>query len=70
MHAQQIYARIKRTSKYNYQNPPDGSAFPVHINASTNWEYCVEADSAGTNYRLKDVELYVVADGKELRISG
>lgn len=64
---QQLYAKIKKTSKYFGQGEP-GALFPVYIDPTTKWEYCVTG-SPGEQYRLKDVNLFVVAGGRELRIS-
>lgn len=62
---QQLYAKIKRTSKY-YGQGEIGALFPVNIEPCI-WEYQVV--SAFDRYRLKDVNLYIVENGKELRIA-
>ncbi|MCY1259998.1 hypothetical protein D9M68_100630 [compost metagenome] len=65
--SQQLYAKIKRTSKYFGQTDPD-ALFPVHIEQEGNWEYTVHGN--GSDYRLIDVQLFVVGkDGRELLIS-
>lgn len=64
---QQLYARIKRTSKY-YGQGEKGALFPVYIRAGCG-DYHVSGGPGG-QYRMRDVALYVIADGKELRISG
>lgn len=64
---QQIYARIKRTSKY-YGQGEKGALFPVYIRADYG-DYHVSGGPGG-QYRMRDVALYVISDGKELRISG
>lgn len=65
--SQQIYARIKRTSKY-YGQTRNEELFPVHIAHQGGWEYVVRGGPGG-GYRLKDVNLFVVEDGQEVRIS-
>ncbi|MFM0302432.1 hypothetical protein PQQ99_20140 [Paraburkholderia sediminicola] len=67
MMSQQIYAKIKKNSKY-YGQTKAGARFPVHIEHQGEWEYTVSGNQ--NNYRLYDVNLFVVsADGRELRIS-
>jgi hypothetical protein len=64
--AQQIYATIKRSSKYYGQH--DGSVpFPVHFQPS--WDgYIVNGND--NRYRLRDVWLQVqTVDGSYMRIS-
>lgn len=67
---QQIYAKIKRSSKYYYQNQiakRDGYfPFPVKI-SSTSDDYKVNGGPGGA-YRLSDVNLYIVDDEAEVRI--
>lgn len=65
--SQQIYAQIKRTSKYYGQTEPR-ALFAVHIAPQGHWEYIVRGGPGG-GYRLSDVNLYVVEDGHEIRIS-
>lgn len=64
---QQIFAKIKKSSKYFGQGEP-GALFPVYIDPTTKWEYCVVGGPGG-QYRLADVNFYVVDGGCELRIS-
>lgn len=68
---QQLYAKIKKNSKYFYQNEQakqDGDfPFPVFINNTGCGSYCVNGNH-GEDYRLKDVNLFVVDKGKEIRI--
>lgn len=65
--AQQIFAKLKKTSKYYNQKRP-GERFEVHVEQQGEWEYVVH--NAGNDYRLSDVDLFVVgADGRELKIS-
>lgn len=65
--SQQIYAKIKRNSKYYGQTKP-GELFAVHIAPQSGWEYIVRGGPGG-GYRLSDVNLFVVEDGQEIRIS-
>ena len=68
---QQIYAKVKKSSKYFWQNElakQQGTfPFPVTINARTTDSYNVKGRPGG-QYRLSDLNLYVITDGKELRI--
>ena len=67
---QQLYAKIKKTSKY-YGQGEKGALFPVFIDAGRSGydaDYAVQGGPGG-QYRLADVNLFVVADGRELRIA-
>lgn len=64
---QQLYARIKRTSKY-YGQGERGALFPVYVEARWAKSYAVQGGPGG-QYRLTDVNLFVVDDGHEMRIS-
>ncbi len=65
--SQQLYAKIKRSSKYYGQTTP-GERFEVHIQYQGGWDYVVQGNL--NNYRLADVNLFVVNDdGIELRIA-
>lgn len=64
---QQIHARIKRNSKY-YGQTEKGELFPVYINPQCGYDYVVEGGPGG-RYRLSDVNLFVVENGKQLRIA-
>lgn len=64
---QQLYARIKKTSKYFGQGEP-GALFPVFIDAATKWEYRVIGGPGG-QYRLADVDLFVVDGEDKLQIT-
>ena len=64
---QQLYAKIKRTSKY-YGQGEKGALFPVFVEAGYPEGYMVQGGPGG-QYRLADVNLYVVEDGREMRIS-
>lgn len=63
---QQIYACIKKSSKY-YGQGQCGALFPVFVLAKELGDYHVQGGPGG-QYRLSDVNLYVVADGVKLRI--
>lgn len=72
---QQLFAKIKRSSKYYNQNecakeaPQQwGWPFRVTIVADEPSAYKVKGGPGG-QYRLEDVNLYVVEDGCELRIA-
>lgn len=64
---QQIYAKIKRTSKYFGQGEPN-ALFKVFVDVGHPEAYLVKGGPGG-QYRLADVNLFVVADGREVRIS-
>lgn len=65
---QQLYAKIKETSKY-YGQTEEGKLFPVEIfTGLPAFEYIVSGNDNA--YRLQDVNLFLVGDdGKELKIS-
>jgi len=70
--SQQLYAKIKRSSKYFSQNKVAqengyGLPFAVRVDAISD-AYCVSGGPGG-RYRLSDINLFIVEDGKELRIS-
>jgi hypothetical protein len=65
---QQLYAKIKRTSKYYGQTEPN-QLFPVYVAAGPGYgEYIIQGGPGG-QYRLSDVNLFVVCNGHEQRIS-
>jgi len=65
--SQQIYAKLKKSSKYYGQTEP-GERFAVHIAHQGELEYVVQGNN--NNYRLADVNLFVMNDeGVELRIA-
>lgn len=75
--AQQLYAKIKRTSKYADQNETAaqgswGLPFPVEIQLSRiaiSKDYVVKGGPGG-QYRLADVNLFVKCDdGTDLKIT-
>lgn len=73
---QQIYAKIRPESKYFHQNKsaemdPDrwGWPFRVRIVGGAQSDYLVQGGPGG-QYRLDDVDLFVIEDGIEVKISG
>lgn len=72
---QQLYAKIKKSSKYYNQNnwciqqPERFGAFPFAVRICPDFrDYCVQGGPGG-QYRLADVNLFVIENGKELRIA-
>lgn len=65
---QQLYAKIKRTSKY-YGQGERGALFPVYVEAIDYADGYAVQGGPGGQYRLKDVNLFIVDDGREMRIS-
>lgn len=68
----QLFAEIKKSSKYAHQadwcrNGTYGYPFRVSVAADGTSDYIVHGGPGGC-YRLSDVNLYVMADGKKLRI--
>ncbi len=64
---QQLYAKIKRSSKY-YGQGEKGGLFEVFVEAGNPLAYLVQGGPGG-QYRLADVNLFIVDDGREVRIS-
>ncbi len=64
---QQLFAKIKRSSKYHGQGGK-GLLFPVYVIHGGAGEYVVQGGPGG-QYRLADVNLFIVDDGKEMRIA-
>lgn len=64
--AQQLFAKIKRTSKYASQAGRH-EAFPCQVLPQYG-EYCVQG-GPGHQYRLRDVQLWIVHHGKIQRIT-
>ena len=64
---QQLYAKIKRSSKY-YGQGERGALFEVFVEAGNPAAYLVQGGPGG-QYRLADVNLFIVDDGREVRIS-
>ena len=66
----QLYAKIKKSSKYYYQNDfaKERNQFPFQVKIRGEaWDYCVKADIG--EYRLRDVSIFVIVDGAEIKLS-
>ena len=69
---QQIYAKIKKSSKYAGQAvlaKRDG-VYPFPVNFSDDRDGYVVKGGPGGQYRLKDVSLFVQAGGNQIKIKG
>lgn len=68
---QQLYAKVKRSSKYFYQNEcaRKNGEFPFPVAIRTGGDDYKVIGGPGGAYRLADVNLFVVDDRGELRIS-
>lgn len=64
---QQLYAKIKRSSKY-YGQTGKCALFPVYVIHGGAGGYVIQGGPGG-QYRLEDVNLFVVDDGREMRIA-
>lgn len=64
---QQLYAKIKRSSKY-YGQTEKGELFKVFVEAGHPDSYVVQGGPGG-QYRLADVNLFVCEGGLALRIA-
>ena len=72
---QQLFAKIKKSSKYFHQNafaknePGSWGGFPFKVFIDPRCgDYCVQGGPGG-QYRLTDVNIFIVESGRELRIS-
>lgn len=68
----QLFAEIKKSSKYAHQadwarNGTYGYPFRVGISADGGSDYIVHGGPGGC-YRLRDVNLYAMVDGRKLRV--
>ena len=61
---QQIHARIKKRSEYAHQGD---QLFPVVVGKPPYGDFVVHGGIGGV-YRLRDVDLYVIDDGKQYRL--
>lgn len=61
---QQIYGRIKRSSDYAHQSE---DMFPVVVGKPPHGDFAVQGGPGGL-YRLKDMEFFVIDDGKQYRL--
>lgn len=64
--SQQLYAEIKRTSEYAHQ-ADSGELFPVEVSPGNPCGYVVFGGPGG-QYRMRDVSLWVVENGKRMRL--
>lgn len=64
---QQLFAKIKRTSKY-FGQTEKGALFEVFVEVGHPEGYVVKGGPGG-QYRLTDVQLFVVDGPRELRIA-
>lgn len=69
---QQLFAEIKKSSKYASQaelcrTNGYGYPFKVRIVHDGGGNYCVKG-GVGGQYRLTDVNLYVIEDGRKIRV--
>ena len=72
VHAQQLYARIKRSSKYRGQadklGPDPNALFPVEVVQGDPMGYVVQGGPGG-QYRLADVRLFVIEGHTRQQVS-
>lgn len=61
---QQLYAQIKQISEYAHQT---NQLFPVSVGQPTHGDYVVAGGPGGV-YRMCDVDLYVITNGKQTRL--
>jgi hypothetical protein len=62
---QQLYAHLKKTSDYAHQTD---KLFPVRVSKAPYDNYVVHGGPGGV-YRLRDVNFYVIEDGKPYRLN-
>ena len=62
---QQLYAHLKKSSDYAHQTD---KLFPVVVCKAPYDDYIVHGGPGGV-YRLRDVNFYVIEDGKQYRLS-
>lgn len=71
--AQQIYAKIKKNSKYYHQNDWAKADLTMGLPFLVTIKYDIGGYSVtggpGGKYRLSDVNLFVIDNDKEIRIS-
>ena len=67
---QQIFAKVKRNSKYYYQNESakKNGEFPFAVNIIKARDGYDVNGGPGGQYRLSDVNLFVIASEREIRI--
>jgi hypothetical protein len=69
----QLYAKIKKSSKYYSQNQSAidngyGLPFPVEVAPDSFMGYVIKGGPGG-QYTAKDVNLYAIVDGEEIKLS-
>lgn len=69
----QLYARIKKSSKYYHQNAVAksggyGLPFPVEVGPDPFMGYVIKGGPGG-QYTVKDVNLYAIVDGTEIKLA-
>jgi hypothetical protein len=62
---QQLYARIRKTSKYAHQTD---KLFPVRVDKPPYDDFVVHGGPGGV-YALRDVHFYVMVDDKPMRLA-
>lgn len=62
---QQLYAKIKKSSEYAHQS---NELFPVRVTSAPYNDYVVQGGPGGV-YRLRDVNFYLIEDGKQYRLN-
>lgn len=68
---QQLYAEIKKTSKYAHQAEAcriHGYGHPFKVSIAPDVGGYVVKGGFGGQYRLEDVNLFVIEDGKKIRV--
>lgn len=71
--ATQLYAKIKKSSKYFHQNQMAidngyGLPFPVEVAPDNFMGYVIKGGPGG-QYTANDVNLYAIVDGVEIKLS-
>lgn len=61
---QQLYAHLKKSSEYAHQTD---KSFKVRVDKAPYDDYVVHGGPGGV-YRLRDVNFYVIEDGKQYRL--
>jgi hypothetical protein len=68
---QQLYAEIKKSSKYAQQAEwcrAQGYGYPFKVRIAFDTDGYAVKGGVGGQYRLEDVNLYVLEDGKKIRV--
>ncbi|MCY1561633.1 hypothetical protein D9M68_989200 [compost metagenome] len=72
MIGQQLYAGIKGSSKYASQadwHRTHGWPYPFPVSLQLDPMGYVVKGGVGGQYRMEDVELYVIEDGQQIRVA-